>query len=478
MRVSGGIIQPELVERLVADGYGQAGILPLLEFALTEIWNRDHESGALRLDTYEALGHTLSDGTVFSGLRGAIARRAEALWAQVEDEERGREDFGTGRQRAIRNVFLKLLFPEGISGTGTTLSVFVSRRARKGEFRNEELDILERLVQARLLSTGLDSVTGAATVEVAHEALISAWPRLQTWAVEHTSFIDWYTRRLLPMILLWEKEGSPDDLLIPDTALDECQRWVQTHGELIPDFIESYVEASVVRQSKRNEERRLLEAHARVREQNEELERRVQERTSELVSVNHELEAFAYSISHDLRAPLRAIVSTSRLLLEDLQDLVPEDSTRLLERQVWSINRMARLIDDLLQWSRIGRRAISRESVDLSSLAEDVLAEILDRKRNECKWEIEIEKSMVCICDGPLTRHLLQQLLSNAVKFSPQGGRIVFERSGKDFLLQDSGIGFDKREALRVVAVRRIRPVVRVKHVTALLIVTVRGDRE
>lgn len=180
------------------------------------------------------------------------------------------------------------------------------------------------------------------------------------------------------------------------------------------------------------------------------LERRVEERTAELQEALGEMEGFTYTVSHDLRAPLRAIISTSRILLEDIGEQIDPDSRALLERQAANANKLGTLIDDLLKLSRLSRQQMAKSTVDLSAIASDVAAEVLARGWNQPP-RIYIEPGMEAGGDPKLLRLLYLNLLENACKFSPQGGTITVGSLGNNgsttFYVRDEGIGFDMQYA-------------------------------
>ncbi len=181
---------------------------------------------------------------------------------------------------------------------------------------------------------------------------------------------------------------------------------------------------------------------------NSELEARVAERTAQLVEANEELEAFCYSISHDLRAPLRAITSTSMILLEEAEGKLPPDQVEQLLRQAHNSRRLATLIDDLLQLSRIGRKVMESRCIDISQLASEIADEVVTRG-----WpnppRVEVEPGMTANGDPGLLRLLLENLLDNACKYSPNGGtvRIGSRNEGDEtvYFVKDSGVGFDMK---------------------------------
>ncbi|SCZ55672.1 sensor histidine kinase [Thiohalomonas denitrificans] len=182
------------------------------------------------------------------------------------------------------------------------------------------------------------------------------------------------------------------------------------------------------------------------------LERLVTERTAELSAVNEELESFSYSISHDLRAPLRALNGFSQMLMEDYRERLDEDGQGYLERIRGASERMSQMIDGMLTLSRVARREIRRESVDLSALAEELLDELrsADPKR---RVELHIESGLRVTGDPALLRLLMQNLLHNAWKFTAnrEPARIEVGRSIEDgqtfFFVRDNGSGFDMSEA-------------------------------
>jgi PAS domain S-box-containing protein len=184
---------------------------------------------------------------------------------------------------------------------------------------------------------------------------------------------------------------------------------------------------------------------------NAELEQRVQERTAQLEATNQELEAFAYSVSHDLRAPLRGIRGFSEVLLECHAGQLDAEGQELLRRACESSNRMSHLIDDLLKLSRIGRSELHWQLVNLTALAELVAAE-LRKAEPERTVEIVIGPTLQAGGDERLLGVLLDNLLGNAWKFTSQrrDARIEFGFAAKPepaFFVRDNGVGFDMAHA-------------------------------
>jgi light-regulated signal transduction histidine kinase (bacteriophytochrome) len=168
----------------------------------------------------------------------------------------------------------------------------------------------------------------------------------------------------------------------------------------------------------------------------------------EIEVVNKELESFSYSVSHDLRAPLRAMAGFSNILIEDYEDKLDEAGREYLRRIISASDRMARLIDGILDLSRISRRQVRREEVNLSEIAEQVVYEMRVAEP-ERVVDVAIEPGMVARGDTDLVGAILQNLFANAWKFTSKkpSAHITFgsmDRDGKKvFYVRDDGAGFD-----------------------------------
>ncbi len=190
-------------------------------------------------------------------------------------------------------------------------------------------------------------------------------------------------------------------------------------------------------------------AEAQVRALNAELEARVAQRTAELERVNSNLEAFTYSVSHDLRAPLRVLSGFSDALVEDYGDRLDETGRGYAGRIKVASERMAVLIDDLLQLSRVSRTGMNLEPVDLSAEAAVIACELQARDPGRAV-RFSIEDGIRVIADRSLIRTVVQNLLENAWKFTGHrdGAVIEFARAaGQDAMaccyVRDNGAGFD-----------------------------------
>jgi len=190
------------------------------------------------------------------------------------------------------------------------------------------------------------------------------------------------------------------------------------------------------------------QAQEELRRLNDKLDRRVAERTAQLEAAILEQEAFSYSVSHDLRAPLRHINSFSSIVLEDYADLLPRQGRDYLKRICHATSKMGVLIDNLLMMSRVSRTVLSRCPVNLSEVAAAVTL-MLKEIEPERVVEFAIAPDLQADCDKVLVRQLLQNLLGNAWKYTAKRpvARIKFgmitTKEGKIFYVNDNGAGFD-----------------------------------
>jgi signal transduction histidine kinase len=216
-------------------------------------------------------------------------------------------------------------------------------------------------------------------------------------------------------------------------------------GEQIKNQQEQLHRSAILEAERREREEAMRKVQEQVLALNSVLESRVTERTAQLVQANEEMEAFCYSVSHDLRTPLRGVIATSRILIEEAKERLTPDELELLERQSRAAKRLGELIDDLLQLSRLGRKTLEKQDLDVSELARSVAEETLAMGW-QAEIEIKVEPGMRCYADLGLTRLLLQNLLENACKYSPEGGTIyvgsIVEDGVPVLFVRDEGIGF------------------------------------
>jgi len=188
---------------------------------------------------------------------------------------------------------------------------------------------------------------------------------------------------------------------------------------------------------------------------NAQLEQRVNERTAQLQNTNKELDAFAYSVSHDLRAPLRSLEGFSSALMEDYFDKLDDTGKNYLKRiQVNSV-RMAKLIDALLKLSRVTRRELTLTPVKIGQMAAEIASELQEAEPAR-DVEFKINSGLVVIADGAMMKSVMENLLGNAWKFTGTTGKaliefgVIYEEAQPVFFIRDNGVGFNMEYASKL----------------------------
>jgi two-component system, sensor histidine kinase and response regulator len=188
----------------------------------------------------------------------------------------------------------------------------------------------------------------------------------------------------------------------------------------------------------------------RLQIENRQLQVRVEERTRDLEQSNADLESFSYSVSHDLRAPLRAIEGFCGIFMQDYAAQIPADGRDLLASVCAGTARMHRLIDDLLHLARFSRQPLETHTVEMTGLVRRVAANLIEQER-ERSVQLRIDELPNCKADGSLLEHVLTNLLSNAIKFTGQRNPAQIEvgalegTSEQVYYVRDNGVGFDMK---------------------------------
>ncbi len=201
----------------------------------------------------------------------------------------------------------------------------------------------------------------------------------------------------------------------------------------------------------------IQEQNHSLNEFNQNLEEKVKQRTVQLESVNKELESFSYSISHDLRAPLRIIDGYADILITDYSGSLDKEGKRVLDIIKGNARRMGQLIDDLLNFSQIGRRDLLIHLADMNKLAKSVISEQLAANGN--KVNVKINYLEPVKCDSSLMRQVWINLVSNAIKYSAKKEHPVIEISSVKketevvYSIKDNGVGFDMQYAQKLFGV-------------------------
>ncbi len=229
---------------------------------------------------------------------------------------------------------------------------------------------------------------------------------------------------------------------------DEIGYLVDAFNDLLAQvqFGSAALEASNAKLQREIADRR--RANEEIRNLNAQLEHRVAERTRELESANHELEAFSYSVSHDLRTPLRAIDGFGQALLEDYYEVLDETGQDYLKRVRFGAQRMGQLIDDLLTLARVSRIALDHEPVNLSAMAETIVSE-LRTQEPERDVDVRLWPNLTGFGDPHLLRIALENLLNNAWKYTGKVANARIELGFSEeggcvcYFVKDNGAGFD-----------------------------------
>lgn len=321
------------------------------------------------------------------------------------------------------------------STAGSPLPQAIAQRRDGYRFQGSYLELWEEIVFERkvigtiVIQTSLDAMRVRLLQYIAIALLVLLISTLGSIAVSL-----WFQRRISRPILdlaMTAKSVTRDkDFSVrapPTDSADEIGQLIETFNEMLA---------------------RIQEQNRELQTSRDDLEQRVGERTAELESANRELEAFSYSVSHDLRAPLRSIDGFSQALLEDYQDKLDDEGQNHLQRVRSATQRMAQLIDDMLDLSRVTRAEINREQIDLSALARSLPAE-LQKAEPGREVEFVIADGLVANGDARLLRIVLENLFRNAWKFTGKHQRAKIEfavtqnNGNSAYYVRDDGAGFD-----------------------------------
>jgi PAS domain S-box-containing protein len=251
----------------------------------------------------------------------------------------------------------------------------------------------------------------------------------------------------LPLVLAIHGEASKTEMFVRNPVLTEGA-WIEASGSPRKDK-DGVVRGGVVAfrdvTRRRADEREILKL-------NDELELRVAERTAQLEAVNKELEAFSYSVSHDLRAPLRHIIGFSQMLVEEFGSTLDPGARHYLDRIQAGTQKMGLLVDELLNLAKVGRHAIIRQPTRLNAIVSEVQTMLeADAEGREVQWVIG--DLPLVQCDPVLAKQIFQNLLANALKFTRTRNPAVIQVSHTEntedgqpvFVVRDNGIGFNMK---------------------------------
>ncbi len=220
----GGKFEAGLVEIILQETMGQPGYLPLLEFALTQLWDKQSESGVLTLQSYEEIGR----------VAGAMANAADTVFEKYEQ---------MNKANLVKQVFVRLVQP-GLNAPDTR------RRATKDELSAQDggeiWNVVKDLADARLVVTNFDASTQDETVEISHEALIQGWSRLGEWVESDREFLTWRQSQLDPEIQKWESSQHDSGVLFRGASLVVAKAWVKERAIDLSDEEKEFIFESVL----------------------------------------------------------------------------------------------------------------------------------------------------------------------------------------------------------------------------------------
>jgi len=243
------------------------------------------------------------------------------------------------------------------------------------------------------------------------------------------------------------EEGSSNHMENEFIYPDGTTRWFELSMQPVPEGL--FILSMDITERKNAEEE--------IKRLNESLERKVLERTEQLEAVNKELEAFSYSVSHDLRAPLRAVGGYARMLEEDYEKVFDTEGKRLLGEIQNNAKRMGLLIDDLLSFSRMGKQSVNKSLVDMTDLANITYKEISNSFPNKAK--VLIHKLEPALADYSMMMQVMTNLILNGIKYTSKTETPLIEVSSQHkndkviYSIKDNGAGFDMQYAHKLFGV-------------------------
>ena len=355
---------------------------------------------------------------LLAGQAVELARQAEVLARQAEVLARQAEELARSRE-ALETQTLMLQSVLGSMAEGLVAA------DEQGEF------VLWNAAAEKILGIGATNLAP------------------QEWS-EHYGFfltdtVTPFPSDQLPLVRALHGEVSTTEMFVRNHVLAEGA-WIEASGRPRKDK-DGVVRGGVVAfrdiTQRRADERE-------IRKLNDELEHRVVERTAQLETANKELEAFSYSVSHDLRAPLRHISGFSQILMEEFGSTLDPSAQHYLERIQAGAQKMGLLVDELLNLARVGRHALRLQPTRLNAMVAEVIAILQpDCEGRQVEWMIADLPAVEC--DPVLVKQVFQNLLANALKFTRPRARAVIEVSHKEedgqpvFMVRDNGVGFSMK---------------------------------
>jgi PAS domain S-box-containing protein len=305
---------------------------------------------------------------------------------------------------------------------------------------NEGLIAIDLQGKFLLWNAAAEKMLGSAEASLAAEE----WP--ERFGLYLPDTVTPFPSAQLPVVRALNGEVSASEMFVRNRALPEGA-WIEVSGG--PRTDDAGLTCGGVVALRDVTQRKAAERE--IQKLNDELEVRVLERTAQLETANKELEAFSYSVSHDLRAPLRHISGFSQMLVEEFGQTLDPGALHYLSRIQAGTRKMGLLVDELLHLARVGRHALRRQPTELTPIIGEVMA-ILQPERAGREVEWLIADLPVVECDPVLVKQVFQNLLANALKFTRPRTPAVIEVSHHNeadgqpvFMVRDNGIGFSMK---------------------------------
>ncbi len=426
-------------------------------------WDLDLATGKANwsLEEYRLLGYT--PGEVEAGVEAFLARvhpddldrvRTEMQAAMTRDSGEYQVEHRVALPDGMERIVLeqgRVRFDDArrpLHMVGTTLDVTETRRAER------ELQAHRHRLEALVAGRTREVRDQAGIIDQIHDAVVATDldGLITFWNVGAERLYGYAAAEVIGRnigLLYFDRDGLQRDVIQP-------LREKGTHEVELPlkrkdgSTVEVLLSLSL-RRNEQGEPVGMIGYSLDIGARNE-AKRLLQQRSDELAAANRELEAFSYSVSHDLRAPLRAIDGFSQALLEDCGERLDEVGHDYLRRVRAAAQRMATLIDDLLELSRVSRSRLQPAAVDLSRMAAEILAD-LQAHQPERRVAITIQPGLQAWGDPGLLRTALENLLGNAWKYTGRTAEARIEVGSEStqtdtvFHVRDNGAGFDMRYA-------------------------------
>jgi PAS domain S-box-containing protein len=426
------------------------------QYSRHELIGQNHrilKSGHHPVEFFQQMYSDIANGKVWHGEVMNRAKDGSMYWVDTTIVPFLGEDGKPRQYVSIRaDITERKLTAEALSRQGLALS-------RQAEELAHALQAVE--AQSLMIQSVLDSMAeGLAAADEQGKFLI--WNRAaekimgygpadlpaQEWSNHYGTFlpdeITPFPTEQLPLVRAIRGEASSSEIFVRNPKVTGA--WIEVRGSPLKGQ-DGVIRGGVV--AFRDITQRKADERA-IGKFNDELEQRVAERTVQLETANKELEAFSYSVSHDLRAPLRHISGFSRMLVEELGANLNPEAHHYLDRIQTGIQEMGLLVDELLKLAQVGRHVLRLQSTQLKSIIAEVIAILQpDSEGRQVEWRVDDLPAVEC--DPVLVRQVFQNLLANALKFTRPRARVLIEVSHKEeqgqsvFMVRDNGVGFSMK---------------------------------